>query len=836
MRLRIFILLAAVLLQLPLAAQTTKVHGRVLDSTDGQPVPFAGVFFVGTDIGVSTDINGEFSLTTRDQSLKLLRVSMLSYDPQDREIKPGTYNAVDIFLHPQDNTLNAVTVKADNHKARRLLANIDAHRSRNNPEDKPGYKCDVYSKMELDLTNPREQLHGKLLDKQWSFVFDYVDTSDVSGIPYLPVMINESVTKRYHSTNPDVDRETILANRLSGAKPEGNLVAQFTGSMHLKNNFYSQFINAFNVEIPSPTNSGGLLFYNYYIIDSLQMDGRKTLRVRYHPKPAISTPAFDGEMLIDAEDFALRRLKARMVKGQNINWVRDMAFEAEYVRKDSTWFYKSDRFYADFSVTAADSSKMMSFIGNRTLEFSNPEFVKEEVDASKTLVTVVPDAGMKDEQYWDNARPYDLTQKEKNIYKMVEQVQDTRLYNTLYDVVYTIINGYWEHGNFAYGPYHKIFSFNPLEGFRLRLGGRTSIDWSQKDRFTGYLAYGFRDKEFKGGLMWEHMFSKTPTGKLTLDGHYDVLQLSRGTNKFNDGNILASVMGAGKTQKLCPIMEFSALYDHEFTGNFNTQFQTMFRQYYGNSFVPMVTPQGDWVRHYQNISARVMLRLSRDETVTRGYYIKTYTHTNYPVFTLDLEGGAANLSGMHPYFRPELNVDWTFRIPPVGMSKLHVNAGTVVGRVPYQLLHLHEGNGTFLLDKSSFSCMDFFEFASDSWGTVMWDHNFYGFFLGKIPYVKKLKMREAVTVKATWGYLSPRNDGTRATGESAVASGASSAMLMFPEGMHSLGKVPYVEAGFAITNILQLFRVDFIWRVTHRDDVRQNPRNFVVNFGVELRF
>ena len=838
------------------SAQTTKVRGRVLENGSGEPIPFAAVFFAGTQVGVTTDVDGWYTITARDQSLRTLRAQMLSYEPGEVQIKPGAFNSVDFHLSLVDNVLSGATVKADNRKARRLLQNIDAHRDRNNPELRPGYSCDVYSRMEVDLSHPREQLRGRRLLREFSFIFDYVDTSDVSGVPYLPILINESVAKRYHTSDPEVDRERILASKMSGVDPQDNLVAQFTGSMHLKNNFYKGYINAFNVEMPSPINANGLLYYNYYIIDSLQVDSRKTYMVRYHPKPAISTPCFDGEMLVDAQDWALRSIKARMVRGQNVNWVRDMVIETSYQRMDdSTWFYSSERMYADFSLSMSDSSKMISFIGNRSLEFTNPVFDRPEAEdvslQGATVVTVDPEGGDKDDAYWEAARPYALTQKEKNIYKMVDAIQDTKLYTDLYDVAYTLINGYWDFGKVGIGPYLKVISFNPLEGGRVRLGARTSKHFSRRDRLMGYLAYGFKDRALKGGGTWEHLFSKDPTRKLTLDTHYDVLQLGRGTNLFNEGNILASIMGAGKTQKLCPVLELSSLYEHEFSGNVNAQCQIRYRRFYGNDFVPMATPSGTLLPYVSSLQGRAQLRLSRDETVTRGLFIKTYTHTDHPVLTFDLSGGVASCAERrYAYFKPEASLDWKFRIPPLGMSKLHINAGTIVGRVPYPMLHLHEGNGTFLLDKSSFSCMNFFEFASDTWATLMWDHNFYGFFLGKIPLLKKLQLREAITLKATWGTLKHKNDGTRAALPlpdvpvfpavllpGAVVSCAScEAPLLFPQGMHSLGSVPYVEAGVAVTNILRLFRVDFIWRLTHRDDVRENPRNFVVNVGLELKF
>lgn len=828
-------------------AQTTKVRGRVTDSADGQGVPFAAVLFEGTEVGVSADMDGAFSLTTRDMNLSRLLVQQLGYEPVTVDVKPGSFNDIVVTLHQQSNQLNAVTVKADNRKVKRLLARIDSCRARNNPEMRDGYSCDVYSKMELDLTHPQEQLRGKALRKQWGFIFDYVDTSDVSGTPYLPVMINESFAKRYHSSDPDVSREVITANRLSGADPSGNLLAQFTGSMHLKNNFYDQFLNVFNVELPSPINTAGLLYYNYFIIDSLKLDGRKTYLVRYHPKEGISSPAFDGEMLVDAKEYALRRITAKMKRGQNINWVRDMVLEASYQRMpDSTWFFQSDRFYADFSLSTRDSSQMLSFIGNRSLEFSNPVFGATEVDRGSSVTMVESDASRKDDAFWDSARPYALSAKEQNIYNMVERIKDTPLYRTWYDVVETVINGYWDVGKIGFGNILKFVSYNPLEGFKPRFGIRTSPEWSKTDRVGGYIAFGFRDRQPKAGIMYEHMFSKSPTSKLTLDIHYDTIQLGRGKADGNtgalitDGNILSSIFGAGKTQKLCPVGELNINYDHEFNANVNSVFNLTYREFYANSFVPAVTPDGNVMLSVPTLNARALLRFSRDETINRGHFIKKYLDTKKPVWVVELNAGVTSLNrwqvigagqllaSSRLYLRPELTLKWDLRVPPAGITGIYFNAGTILGKVPYTMLHIHEGNGTFLLDPSAFSTMNFFEFASDTWATLMIDHNFHGFFLGKIPWVKKLQLREAVVVKATWGMLSRRNDGTRGADSQAI--------LLFPEGMKAFDNVPYVEAGFAITNIFRLLRVDFLWRCTHRNDARENPRNFVVNLGLEIKF
>ena len=138
------------------SAQTTKVRGTVTDADTGEPIPFAGIYFKDTTIGLTADIDGRFTLETRDPSVKVLVCQLLGYDTQEIPIKHGAFTEVDFRLHMTDNRLTGSFVKADNRKIRQLLANIDKHRARNDPDLRPHYKCKVYNKMELDLTHPKE--------------------------------------------------------------------------------------------------------------------------------------------------------------------------------------------------------------------------------------------------------------------------------------------------------------------------------------------------------------------------------------------------------------------------------------------------------------------------------------------------------------------------------------------------------------------------------------------------------------------------------------------------------------------------------------------------------
>ena len=806
-------------------AQTTKVRGRVTDE-QGEGIPFVGVYFKGTTVGITTDLEGYYSIETHDPQCVVLAAQLLGYDTRMAMVNFGQFNEINFVLPLTDNRLAGAKVRADNKRARELLANIQKHRSTNDPDSHPEYVCEVYNKMELDLTHPAEQLDGRRFRKEFGFVFDYIDTSAVSGVPYLPVMISETVAERKHRGTPEFNTETVLANRISGLNPDGNnMLSQFTGSLHLKINFYRPFINAFDVQFPSPISETGLLYYNYYIIDTLHVDGRKTLLVRYHPKQLVSTPTFDGEMRIDCEDFALRSIRANMKNTTNVNWLRDLVLDSEYERMpDSTWFYKSDRLYVDLSMSLRDSSKMLSFIGKKDMSYSKVRFeLDEKLNSGMGMVRVKEDASKKDDSYWAEARPEPLSAKEQEIYDMVEKIQTVPFYKSLYEIVYTAINGYYEVGKIGFGPYYKLLSFNALEGLRPQFGMRTSKAFSQVDRFTVYGAYGLKDKTLKGGATWEHLFGRIPERKLTLSAKYDVYQMgSAAANSIGEGNILATIFGGSYNNKLCMMSSFAGSYAHEFSTRVNGEIGFNFKRFYPN--------EADWLPEMRQVSFYapdstkihsvaanefyVALRFSKDETVNRGLFKKQYVYSDYPSVTFSLAGSPEGLrKGDYSYLRPEFTLRWSPRVPPFGTSKVYVNAGKIFGHVPYPLLHFHEGNSTYLLNRFSFACMEFMEFASDEWFTVFWNHCFNGFFFGKIPVIRKLGWREEVSVRAVWGSLSNANNGNLAK----VSVADMQAPMLFPNGTSSLGKFPYVEFGAGISNILKFIRVDCYWRGSYRD-------------------
>ncbi len=818
------------------SAQATKVKGRVTDASTGEGIPFAGIYFKNSTVGVSADIDGYFFLETRD-TLSLLSASILGYEEEVRKVTRHGFNEVNFSLKPIHSELNAAVVKPDDRYIRSILRKIEESKFRNNPEKRPMYNCDVYTKMELDVTNPESPMISKFLPKDFNFVYDYMDTSVVSGMPFLPVLISETTSKYYHRKDPPSNREIIKATRISGVD-KNPVLAQFTGNMYVKTNFYDNYINIFQVEIPSPLSSSGTTYYNYYLVDSLNIDGRKTYKIRFHPSKWVSSPTFDGEMSIDAEEYALRDIHVRLKKGSNVNWVRDLTIDVENCRlEDSTWFYKQDKMYVDFSPTMRDSSKIVTFLGNRQIDYSNPDFVtsyKEDKDDISAQVQAGKDVINNDEGYWQSVRPFPLSEKEKGIYNMVDSIKNVPLYKDVYALADMVVNGFLNTKYVGFGPYSSLFSFNELEGGRVQLGIRTTKKLSRKFRLMGYAAYGFKDKTLKGGGTFEYMFNNQPTNKLVVSYKHDVMQLGKGPTIYGSGSLMSSILAKANSQKMSMVNDYALSWQKEWSQNFNMIIALESRRIFSNIFVPMVSPEGKIFNSVGYNQAHMQLRFSKDEIVTRGTFEKHYMYSKYPVVTLDFIGSTKGIGkNEYSYFRPELSIHYTLPIPPIGLSKFDLNTGTIVGEVPYPMLKIHEGNGTYTFSRNSFACMDYYEFASDLWTTLFWEHNFKGFFLGKIPLLRRLQWREVASLRAAYGTIRKQNNGI-------VGSEDASAVMLFPEKMGKLNR-PYVEMGVGITNIFRFLRIDAFWRMTHRYEVKDGVKvphdnRFVLNFGLEFRF
>jgi hypothetical protein len=141
----------------------------------------------------------------------------------------------------------------------------------------------------------------------------------------------------------------------------------------------------------------------------------------------------------------------------------------------------------------------MSLFGQRSVSYHdyklNVPIVANRFEGYRT--EVLKDATQRKDDYWSQARHQPLSTKEMGIYTMVDSVKSVPAFQRFMNTASFLMEGYKPLGAFEIGPVNTFYSFNPVEGLRLRLGGRTTAKFSERMAFEVYSAYGFRDQKWK---------------------------------------------------------------------------------------------------------------------------------------------------------------------------------------------------------------------------------------------------------------------------------------------------------------------------------------------------
>ena len=182
-----------------LVAQT-KASGEVKDEF-GEPVAFANVIFKDSNEGTITDENGRFYLES-DENHQALWISFVGYEMKDFPLpKKVNYN-LEIVLKEEVEALNEVVVfsgktSKKNNPAIDILRKIWENRRENGVKKFKQYQYDKYEKLEFDLNTIDSALIKSKIFKGMEFVFDQVDTSNITGNTYLPIFVNEAYSEIY---------------------------------------------------------------------------------------------------------------------------------------------------------------------------------------------------------------------------------------------------------------------------------------------------------------------------------------------------------------------------------------------------------------------------------------------------------------------------------------------------------------------------------------------------------------------------------------------------------------------------------------------------------------
>ena len=369
----------------------------------------------------------------------------------------------------------------------------------------------------------------------------------------------------------------------------------------------------------------------------------------------------------------------------------------------------------------------------------------------------------------------------------------------------------------------------------MRLGGRTMAKLNPRLYFETYLAYGFKDERWKGYAGVTYNLGKNSIYQ--FPNHYlrfsyqDEVRIPGQELQFvqEDNFLLSFKRGVNDKMTYNKIVRVDYRKESRSGISYELGFKHLTQEAAGSlSFERATDTEGLYIKDKDLTSTEFSfnLRFAPNKQFYQGKNYRIPIINKYPILQARYSLGVANfLKGDYNYHNLTLRANKRFFLSPIGFTDVTAEAGKIWGTVPYPLLMIHRANQSYSYQLESYNLMNFLEFVSDQYAGIFVDHYFNGFFFNKIPLLKKLKLREIITIKALYGSLSDRNNPAYNESLYRFAVDEQGRSLTY-----QLNNGPYMEASVGIGNILKFFRVDLVKRLTYLD----NPN--VSEYGIRGRF
>lgn len=822
---KIYLSLSFFFLFMNFVVAQTKVSGIVYDEFK-QPLPYANVVFKGTTDGIITNEEGKFYLESKTTQSTLL-VSYVGMEPKEIAIeKPVTYN-IEVQLGGGKSLGEVViytgkTSKKDN-PALDILRKIWARKKKNGLRQFKQYEYNKYEKVEFDLNTIDSTLMKSKLFKGMEFVFEQVDTSDVTGKSYLPIFINEALSKVYGDNTTGKIKEILAANKNSGFQNNQQIIA-FVKDLYAEYDIYNNYLKFFDKDFVSPLSTTGINVYNYVLHDSTYIDNKWCYNIVFYPRRK-NELTFKGDFWVNDTTFAIKKINLTASRSANINWVKEIYIEQEFeVLNDSVFLLTRDHMMSDFAFNKKDKSR--GVYGKRTTLFKDHKFdIKKEDGFYKQEVNYFdPTVYERPDEFWEENRFETLNKDEKGVYKMLDTLKTVKKFKRLYSLASILGSGYVEMNNFDFGPIFSTFGYNDVEGIRLRAGGRTYFGQNDPWRIQGYGAYGFKDNQFKYGLSGKILLNKKNRFIISGGNRRDIEQIGVSLTTSNDllGRSFASssFFASGDNSKLTSVnlTNFSA--EVEPLKNFVLQAGFSFRTLKSAS---PATFSLDYFDENGNIKSDVRqyeFNASVDYMPGRrsiGYGVeRTDVDTNYARLYLSFSQGIQGIFGSDFDYQ---KVQFYYKQPVLvgGFGRLFTTfeAGKIFGAVPLGLMGVVPGNQSYFVIDNTYNLMNYYEFMADEYVSLHFEHNFNGRLFARVPFLRKLNWREIIGIKGVYGTISDENRAINA--QTAIPYTA-------PDDV-------YWEYHAGIGNIFKVLRIDFAWRGSYLDLPDANKFAVKASFG-----
>lgn len=822
---------------------SAQIKGIITDSLTHEPLMYVNIQWKGTTFGTHSNEAGEYRLNMRPGVDELV-VSYVGYVTRTIRVKPGT-TTLDILLQPDNILLQEVVIKPKKEKYSRknnpavdFMRKVIAHKKALKLEENDYYQYQKYEKMKMSLNDITPEKLEKGIYKKFAFFKDQVEESTLSGKLILPISVKETVSRTFYRREPKGEKTVIEGVNSSGIDQFFSMGEDMMGTV-LRDvfsdvNIYEDNIRLFQRYFTSPIGRGGIAFYKYYLEDTVMVDNKQCVHLSFVPMNSQDF-GFTGHLyVLNDSTYAVKRCTMKLPRNTGVNWVENMDIVQEYAQlPDGNWVLTDDDMVVELGITRG----IQGLEVQRTTKYTDYKFDEIESRIFRLKGDVIKEANMlsRSDEYWEHVRQVPLTKKESTMDIFMNRIEQIPGFKYIIFAAKALIENYVETGGTKHpskvdiGPINTMITSNYLNGTRFRLSAMTTGHLSPNWSFSGYGAYGTRDKKWFYSGQVAYSFNKRsyvlwefPKHYLSFKYTYDVMNPMDKYLMTDKDNMFVGWKWA-KVDQMSYIRDATLTYELERNTGFSMQ--AIFRHrndqpagklaYWKNDGTIAGKLSGNTRVHDITTSEfGLTLRYAPGETFVNTKQRRIPVSLDAPVFSLSHTTGVKGLLGGDYNFNlTELSMRKRFWFGSWGKLDATLRAGAQWNKVPFPLLNLPMANLSYITQNNeSFNLINNMEFLNDRYASLALSYDLNGKLFNRIPLIRKLKWREMFRVRALWGTLTDKNNPYKSHDpELFLFPMRDGAVTSYVMDNHK----PYVEASVGIYNIFKLIHIEYVRRLTY---------------------
>lgn len=843
MRHLLFILL--LFLQSPLYAQIT---GVVVDALTEEGISYVSLRYEGLPDYAVTDTIGSFSIARRN-SYRIM-VSAVGYKPTYIKVNARTPDVLRIPLSPDVQEMKEVHVvgkrakySRKNNPAVELMRRVVDNKTRNDVIYNPSYQYENYKKVVLVANDLKEaDVIKEKAEGSKSLFSNQIEYNPLINKTVLPLHIEESVTRKTRKNG--ALHEEMLGHNSSGvfnfSENSSEFMNKIFGDLSDDIDIYKDEIRLLQQKFVSPVSASGLSFYRYYIADTLLLGDKPCIEVYFTPSNQQDF-GFNGVLYVcNDSDLHVKKAELSLPNKTDVNHISNMTIKQEYSPvNDGVWGLQTDDMYMELNVLGLVKNTAVIRSSKRTNYDMGGDVMYGSLDREKV------NKETKDEAFWTQHRSIPLSKSEQSLSGFAENIHGKKGLNIVFLAMRFMVDDYVTFKNdkqellpFELGPVKSVISSNPVDGLRLLAGGRTNSAFSRHSFFEGYVSSGVKSKKQYYSGKYTYSFEKIdkepwefPMNQISVSSEYDIISPAQKFQEADKNSVFTSM-----TVK--PLKNFY-WYNRQ-TIEYNKEISNKLSYKIGakhETITPALLEGEDEGFSFRTMDGEVVDKIRTTELMLSLRYAlgEKYIITKsgrYPinkdVTILKLAHSFAipNLWGGKASNMTELSALHRLWLKSFGYADLFLRGSVQWNKVPFPLLVMPKTNLSWMAqhDSHTFMLMDDMEFLTDrelTWD-VAWSPN--GKIFNRIPLLKKLKLREYIAFRGMLGKLTDKNNPFVNTNDRTL--------LEFPSTTQVIGRKPYMEFVFGISNILKFLEVDYVRRLSYIENGKsKNGVRFAMHFS-----